>query len=317
MQRTSVDVDFIAPSKTSTDIEKIMQAVGNRLTALPDFQEQVYSPKKPVMQLPMQTRTITLPSVFGQMGKKTSQIKLDFLFTDFKPVVQLVPKTEPVALEVKNVKTVSFGTLVGDKLCTIAIGTIGIKKEEDLPKHLYDLETLVFGIDKTTPESLSEAYESMKQIISFESKIRGKKYSFNEVIESIKTTMTKYSQIDLNELNEEVKPARENLEYFQQLYLPEKQRKPFYAWSTKALKIKYLAELMKNIHDNYPHQKAFEKLVETKNWERKSQTLEGQELDSTKKELLETLKTITPLTRGLKELREKPVARIYWQTKSR
>ena len=74
---------------------------------------------------------------------------------------------------------------------------------------------------------------------------------------------------------------------------------------------------MKNIHDNYPHQKAFEKLVETKNWERKSQTLEGQELDSTKKELLETLKTITPLTRGLKELREKPVARIYWQTKSR
>lgn len=334
-QRTSVDVDIIAPSSLqnggaikegprdglnghqfkdglSTGIERAMEQVRSQLSTLPGFDERKLTPKNPDLVLPMETRVVTLPSNFGQMGRRTCDIKIDFLFADFALPTTTIKEVDTVALKVKNVKAASFGSLVGDKLCTLALGTIGVRKPGDIPKHVYDLEMLEFNIDKLTPEAVADAHYALSSISAFESKIRGKKYSVEEVLESVQVAMESYSRIDLASYAPEMKGEKQNLDYFQQLFLPRGQKKPFYEWSARALKIKFLAGLFLQIEGGLGERKALDALENAKDEEKRLAGLLGRELAQAKEELIEKIKASAPRMKGIKELREKPVGRIYW-----
>ncbi len=338
-QRSSVDVDFIVPSSSEMraglrkglhdgglrnglqnglargfqNADKIMEQIRSRLGGLPGFKEESLAPKQPKVSLPMETRLVTLPSSVGQAGNKTCQIKVDFLFADFEVPTTIIKEAETVALAVKNVKVASFGSLVGDKLCTLARGTIGVETTEDLPKHVYDVEMLAFGTGRLDAAAFSEAHNAMRKIIGFESKIRGKNYSFEDAAASMEKTMTNYSRMDLNPVTSETGPARDAVEHFQEIHLSKTQRKPFYEWAAKALRIKHLVRLMKFIHEkNSPTtaQNAFQAAVQG---ERKLNALKGGALDEAKEKLFNYLKHAHSGQPGLKELYEKPVARLYWE----
>ncbi|MFH1199528.1 MAG: nucleotidyl transferase AbiEii/AbiGii toxin family protein, partial [Candidatus Micrarchaeota archaeon] len=251
-QRCSTDADFIAPGMDAGKIERIMGQVRSQISMLSGFKDEVHRPQKPDLRIPMLTHKVTLPSAFGQMGRATCQIKVEFLFTDFTPPTEDLPATETIALQANNVKALSLGSLIGDKLCTLAVGTIGIRNARAMHKHVYDLEMLAFGTGQLTPKVISDARYALTNISIFESKIRGEKHSVTEVLQSVQNAMANYSHIDLSTFAKEMQDTRESLDIFQQQHVPVGQKKSFYAWSAKALKIRYLAKLFSQIEEGMP-----------------------------------------------------------------
>ncbi|MFH1106583.1 MAG: nucleotidyl transferase AbiEii/AbiGii toxin family protein [Candidatus Micrarchaeota archaeon] len=311
-QRCSTDADFLAPGMDAGKIERIMGQVRSQISMLSGFKDEVHRPEKPDLRIPMLTHKVTLPSAFGQMGRTPCQIKVEFLFTDFAPPTTDLPAVETIALQVNNVKALSLGSLIGDKLCTLAVGTIGIRRASAMHKHVYDLEMLAFGTDKLNPEAISDAHYALNSISIFESKIRGKKHSVQEVLESVQNAMEDYSRIDLGTFADEMREARESLDIFQQQHIPVSQKKSFYAWSAKAQKIRFLAGIFKQIEEGTPQREAWEKLESAKKEEKRLASLSGIELKQAKEELLGRMKTASYGQKGIKELNEKPVGRIYW-----
>ncbi|MEK6954760.1 MAG: nucleotidyl transferase AbiEii/AbiGii toxin family protein [Candidatus Micrarchaeota archaeon] len=311
VQRSSVDIDFIAPGIDETGIELIMGQVRSQLAMLTHFRAERLAPKSPELKLPMLTYIITLPSSIGQMGKDTCRIKIDFLLANYAPPITNIPDVETVAIRASGVKAESLGSLIGDKLCTLAIGTIGIRRLQDYPKHLYDLELLAYLLDYGS-KAFEDSLESMHQIIPFESKIRGTRYSLEEVLASVEKTATGYSAIDLSNPAQKMADARENLDNFQQIYLPKPQKKPYYEWSIKALKVRYLAKLAKLTDDAGPEE-ALKALKEAKQLEQRLANLRGKELEDAKQKLLMKINKNEFDASSLKEMRQKPIRRIYWQ----
>ncbi|PIU58761.1 hypothetical protein COS86_07815, partial [Candidatus Bathyarchaeota archaeon CG07_land_8_20_14_0_80_47_9] len=98
---------------------------------------------------------------------------------------------------------------------------------------------------------------------------------------------------------------------FQQFFVNKNQRKPFYEWSSKSLKIKFLATLIGEcIEDKLSESDVAKVITQSKSIAAKLDKISGRDVVEVRKKLLDLAQTKIPYFR---EMKGKSLDRVFWQ----
>ena len=130
----------------------------------------------------------------------------------------------------------------------------------------------------------------------------------NNVLKDIHESMEKYSLVDTAGADTDIK---KNITNFQQFYVSESQRKPWYEWCVWALRIKFLIQILTVIieHKITVNEaiKAYSTTIKTARMLRR---VSGTDIIKIRRRLMELADRHIPY---YKELRGKPLHRVFWQ----
>ena len=144
------------------------------------FKFNKHTPKNPTRLLPLLTYFVAVPDpIDAEVAKKQINIKIDFHMLD-KLESKTVLLSGANALGVPLAFTprcLSVESLVGDKILTLARGSVGIpaEREADLPKQLYDLHHLI---------SLDSFRSSADTVLGFKDFLSHELASFHAPVET-------------------------------------------------------------------------------------------------------------------------------------
>jgi predicted nucleotidyltransferase component of viral defense system len=307
MQRGSVDVDIVHPFKEQ-EIANMLSHIQKKLQLI-EFER--YNPKRPKKNINLITYIAKTPALLPSVNNKPREIKIDFLSENLGLPTETISGVETFAVEIKKLKCYSITSLIGDKLLTLAENTVGITELADIPKQLYDISLL---IERNPPEQkqFSEIVNVIETLTPVEASYRNIKLSSKEALTDIEKTMKKYSILDTAGADANIKA---NINNFQQFYVSTSQRKAWYKWSTWALKIRFLVQIITAIIDKQITSKeAAEECNTAFKTEQTLKLVRGEDINKLKKQLMEAADTKIPY---YKELKGKPVERVLWQVLSR
>ena len=235
-------------------------------------------------------------------------VKLDFLCNCTKPPNRLLNCVQTYALETRNIICSTAGALTGDKLLSLAEGSIGLDLVVDFVKQVYDVDAL-FESSNISVDFVSDFLKSVTDLVPVECSYRNISFTVNEVLNQVIRSMEKYSYVDMQNGD---KKTMALIRSFQEFYIGTSQRKPYYEWSTKALRIKYLAALACDLVNGKTSLN--EVTVAIKSSKKIENTLEavgGEDVASIKTNLLKVARseayTYSKLLKG------KPLVRTFWQ----
>jgi len=190
-QRGSIDIDIGAPLKESemTDlVRKVRESVGESVKF------KLHKPKKPVPKLPLMTYYAEMPTVLD-LGRKELEVKIDILLERLDLPTVMLKNVQTFAVDVKRMRCLTVGALVGDKLLTLAKGSIGMELESDYPKQVYDVDALLESAE-ISEKTVSEMVTSVKTLTELEAGYRNIKTSPGKALRDVITTMDGYSLVD-------------------------------------------------------------------------------------------------------------------------
>jgi hypothetical protein len=305
IQRGSVDID-LTTQLDARELNNLISKLSQKFKSFePLFRFKRYLPKAPKTSLPMSTYDVLLPSVF----QENCSIKVDILTSPLSlPTVEM-SGIETFAMKVRKVKTASLGALIGDKLLTLARETIGIENEEDYPKQIYDVEMLTFKSGKLTQSVIKHVGEAIEKITVEEARLRGIDTSHKAVLEDVWKTMERYSRVDLANGSPLMK---RNINNFQQFYVSRREGSTrLYEWSSRALRIKFLTTLMQSyLSDKIESSQVTQKILRSQAISSRIKEVDRKDVPELRRQLLVHAETRIP---GFKELRGKPLERVFWQ----
>jgi hypothetical protein len=307
MQRGSVDVDIVCPY-TKQEISEVLSRIHERI---PTMEFEKYKPKRPKKEISMVTYLARMPAVLPSESDRPREVKIDFLLEDLELPTKTVTDVETFAVKIKKLTCYSVISLIGDKLLTLAENTIGIADSADIPKQVYDISVLSEK-HSPTPEQFSEIVDIIEAVAPLEAEYRGLKTTAAEALGDVERTMDKYGILDTAGGNPEVK---RNITNFQQFYVSTSQRRPMYEWCARALRIRFLSEILKatvekeiaavEAGNEYKLAVQTAQLLTTFSGE-KIKALNKQLMDAADEEIL-----------YFKNLKGKPLQRVFWQVVSR
>jgi hypothetical protein len=302
-QRGSVDIDLATPLSKG-DITEVVQKISRSLEGNVKF--ELHKPKKPAPKLPLVTYFAKAPSKTDP-SRKELEIKIDiFLKSPNLPTIVL-NNVKTFAVDVQRMKCFTVGTLIGDKLLTLAEESIGMTLKADYPKQIYDIDALlqVCEISKTT---INDMVQSVKTLTKLEASIRNMKTTPTEALHDVIKTMDKYSLVDTSGGDASIK---KNIDAFQQFFVNKNQRKPFYGWSSKSLKIKFLATIISEcIENKLTESNAAKVITQSKSITARLNKISGKDVIEVRKKLLDLAQTKIPYFR---EMKGKTLDRVFWQ----
>lgn len=300
-QRGSVDVDMLFPGGQD-QLSRAVRAVNARFVShAPLFQFAEYEPKSPTVGLPMKTYDVDLPSVLTN----ACRIKLDVLLVDEDIALNTVRHAKTFACTVESVTCPTAGALIGDKLLTLARGSIGIQTVEDYPKQIYDLEMLAYQRECGIQE-LTDAVRAVEVLTPIEGSFRGLRVKATEALEDVKRTMSEYSKIDLASAD---KPLKKSVNDFQQFFVNRSEMgTKLYQWSCRFLRMKFLASLIQlHLMDKLSLDEVERSLHLSRSISNRAKSIKGSEVEKARSGLLKFSKGTEA-----KELRGKPLDRVFW-----
>ena len=303
-QRGSIDVDIQAPLKESevADIVgKVHESIG-RYGKL-----RLHRPKKLIPKLPLVTYYAKMGTVLDLRGRNELEIKIDILLERLDLPTVMLKNAQTFAVNVRNIKCLTVGALIGDKLLTLAKGSVGMKFESGYPKQVYDIDALL-GSAKISDQTVSEMITSVNRLTELEAGYRNIRISSNEALKDVITTMNGYSMVDKVGGDPGIK---KNIEGFQQFFVSRSQRSPLYGWSSKSLKIRFLATLIKeHLENGLSKSDVARAIVQSRDIALKLDKISGKAVIELRKELLDLAETKIPY---FKEMKGKPLDRVFWQ----
>jgi len=152
----------------------------------------------------------------------------------------------------------------------------------------------------------------MKQLTPIESGYRNMKLSPKDALKDIENTMERYSLLDTAGADNSVKRNSTN---FQQFYVSKSQRQPWYEWCARALRIRFLAQLIATAIESPSTIKQVAKEYSSAIQVAQAlQTVRGTEVRELRRKLMALADRDIPYFR---ELRGKPLHRVFWQVVSR
>jgi hypothetical protein len=304
MQRGSVDIDLLAPLDEA-NIADIIKKLDDSLGETMRF--KLHKPRKPTINIPMITYFANIPTVLNLGKRESLEIKIDILLEKLDlPTVQF-ENVQTFAVDVKSMKCFTPGVTIGDKILTLAKGSVGMELESDYPKQIYDLDALVSS-STFSDKTISDILKSIKKFTELEAGYRTIETSPVEALCDIITTMNEYSIIDTSGGNDTIK---KDIESFQQFFVSKNQRSPLYGWSSKSLKIKFLANLVKaHIENDISETAVANAINKSKEIALKLNEISGESVKKIRKQLLDLAEVRIPF---FKELRGKSLNRVFWQ----
>lgn len=254
-QRASVDIDLI----TSLKPNEIKEIFMNQINKLDFATVKIHKPKKFKDKLPLITYLIDLPSITKE--EETIQLKVDILFEEIESYkVEEIKNKELFALKIENkIPCIKLGSLVADKLLTLASKSIGIdeSRQEQLPKHVYDLIRLM---DLMKIEDFNDLLFSFEKISKAEMRFRGISHELPGVIEHIKEILIEFAKVDIED-----KKFKKLITDFQSAYVNRESRKSLQEWAIDCLKLNYLVKVIKDVLvDKKDNNERYNKFVEFK-----------------------------------------------------
>ena len=319
-QRASIDVDALCLVEEST-LEGILRRVSERFPQeSPYFKFKPYLPKAPVLALPMWTYDVLVPSSIGHLWRteageiKAYSLKIDLLHMDSPIEHTRIPDAKTFALDLAfSPNCATSGSLVGDKLLTLATGSIGIpeRRMADLPKQIYDLDNLTrFALDE---KGVEDAIRTMGTLIPLEASFRGIKVDISKVFTHIKDTLGKFSVVDLRQGDPRFKKY---LNDFQSLYIRREARSPLHEWSAKSIRLNLLLDFLRQREEMEPLDvyRTLRRVDEVEHYLR-FEDLKGEERGRRRREARQTLIEILEKDTDARqrEFQGKPPERVYWQ----
>ena len=159
-QRGSRDNDYLTAA-TPADIKRLMARLGERFVALGDLMQPVpYKPKKPVRELPLATYVIRVPLVLNHGKASGNDVKVEFHFEQSLPASELITGTlGPAATPEMTAALPQLPYQIAIKLMTLAAEPVGIEeaaRAAAVPRQMYDLDTLLTGLEQAHWAVLSE-----------------------------------------------------------------------------------------------------------------------------------------------------------------
>ena len=286
-QRASIDIDLI----TSHTPEEVEDLFVNRLSKLDFASVKVHVPKKPKKNLPLVTYLVDLPSV----TRESCQVKIDILFEEIGSYkVETIKERELFALKVTgNLPCVTPGSLIADKLLTLASRSIGIDKEREdqMPKHLYDLFRLMKVMKQ---KDFDDVLFSFPRIAKSEMRFRKIEHGLKDIIGHIDEILSEVARVDYKD-----ERMKKLINDFQSAYVNKEARGNLQDWVIGALKVRYF---LKTIEEALIRKKDKKRALEKfRGCEREVSEIEGMAIGD-KRELREKL---------LQEAKEKL---SYWKS---
>ena len=304
MQRGSIDVDVVARFNEN----EVLEIISNLTKSLGgDVSIRLHEPKDPTQNIPMKTFFVSIPSVLEMQDGDFLEIKIDFLMEDLDlPIIQL-EKIPTFALDIKKITCFTRGVMIGDKILTLAKESIGLTLLSDYPKQIYDVDKLI-SYNELSEEDVNHIIKSINKHTMLELGYRDIDVSLLEVLTHIITTMDEYASVDTSKGEDNIK---KNIDGFQQFYVSKNQRKPYYGWSIKCLKVKFLVKLIfMHIDDQLTIVDVCDFFNRSVKFSNKLEQITG---DLIKKYRVNLLDMAEEYISYFKELRGKSLERVYWQ----
>ncbi|OGO16571.1 MAG: hypothetical protein A2Z14_04355 [Chloroflexi bacterium RBG_16_48_8] len=309
-QRASIDIDVLT-TLSQREMHQMLEDISNAYSAEePYLQFVLYIPDEPTAIEGLNSYTTLAPSSLGQKWHledgtlvEARMIKVDIHETPSLPHGESrdgVAAGIPLGYQPLCVRR---GYLIAEKLLTQARGTVGVPDDryQDLPKHLYDLDSLLLSTEVV--ESLEEASDWLPMLIGEQGKQWQGDSSVERVLDDLETSLLNLAIIDYSDERQRYGSAVQRLDT---LYLPGGSRMRLHQWATMAARTLGIVRLFKlrimgeekTIQDLYPQ-------ADRLAGEIRSHT-EASKLTRTLCELLPD-----PLRR-MRQLRGSPPERLFW-----
>jgi hypothetical protein len=307
-QRTSVDIDVLYLGDAvllPKALVSIHDAFGKDDLY---FKFSGHVPLNPKTKLPLETYFVSVPT---STGTTPINMKVDFHLMDGLDlqVVQIERASAFVIPLAFKPRCLSAGSLIGDKLLTLAQGSVGIppEREDDIPKQLYDLDGLSRVVESQDFEAIRHA---MGRLFEHEQSVRSEKVSIERALEQMLDQLERYAGLDSHKSD---KYARVAVQNFRGNYEPRPFRDPI-AWGVVSkrleLLVKCIAARMENTVAYLRSADRLEAMIAFKEEKFKETRLKLQEL--LRKEFLDVMR-LQGRPEIAKRLKNTRVERLLWE----
>lgn len=190
-------------------------------------------------------------------------------------------------------------------MLTLAKASIGMTKEEDYPKQMYDVDLLSLGISAPVFADIANAVAKLTPI---EASYRGLQTKPPEALRDVQRLTSSYATIDTSIASRDNK---KNVSDFQQFLVNQNERLPLFGWASRALRIRFLAGLVDmTLNRTIVGSEAAKRLARADDLARSLGLIPGGNVQQVRKELL---KIVPSEVRYFKELKGKPLSRVFWE----
>lgn len=296
-QRGSIDIDIVSPQK-KTGIAEMLSSMQANLDAV-RFSE--FKPKHPKENLNMITYHAFAKSA---LRKRNLRVEIDFLMENIDLPTVEVDKVPTFATTSEKIRCYTPDVLIGDKILTLARGSIGSQKIDDYPKQIYDLSMLISSSKCT---NFAEVIQAVRVLTKIEAQIFRVQVTPDRAIEDVIGFIDDdLATLDLPNANSEI---RKSIESFEAYYSPRKHTATREGWSTRSLKIRFVAELVKSVLvGNETSDDALRNLSRASEAAARLATLEGEKIRETRRQLFTFAQEKLP-----RELEGSSLERVFWE----
>jgi len=255
-QRGSVDVDLI----TGLDSKALDNVIKTTESRMGQVKLELYTPRNPKPGLDVRTYYALTKSVTQQ---EQLRVKLDFMLNDLGLPHREVVGVQTFAVKASRLRCFTPEVLVGDKILTLAKGSIGLKDLADYPKQIYDLSML---LDTQEFHNFEDVKTAIERITPVEAKIADYRTNPTTALDDvIRFIDAEVVPVDTTKANQEMKSK---IEGFEQFFVPTGQRANLQGWSTRALRIRFVANLAQlQLNDTLKPQECEKLLSDAKQFE--------------------------------------------------
>lgn len=307
-QRTSVDIDviYLGDASALPDVlGSIHKAFGGDDLY---FKFSKYIPSNPKTNLSLETYTVPVRAV---TSKAPIFIKLDFhlMGSLSLPVVELEGANAfVIPLDFKP-RCLSAAALLGDKLLTLAQGSVGIppEREDDMPKQIYDLDGLSRVVDN---QDFAAVRHALDKLFEHEQSVRSEKVSLEKALEQMVDQLERYAVLESHKSDERARAAVQN---FKGNYEPQPFRDPI-AWGVASKRLQLLVKcIAARVENPLSYLRSADRLetivaFEEERFQEKKPRLLG----ALRKEFLDVLRSQGRLEIA-KRLKNSRVERLLWE----
>jgi hypothetical protein len=309
-QRASVDIDILT-SLSKDEVQQVLEDISNDYGAKePYLRFAPYIPDEPAAIKGLASYITLAPSSLGQKWQfddgalvEARMIKVDIHETRSLPhgesregvVVGIPLGYQPLC--------VSRGYLIAEKILTQARGTVGIPDDryQDLPKHLYDLDSLMLSLEVV--EVLEDTSNCLPILIREQGKQWQGEGALERVLDDLESSLLNLAILDYSDERQQYNSAVKRLET---LYLPRDSRMKLHQWATMAARALATVRIVKLMIGG--KEKTLQNLYH-------QASLLAEEIRSSTDafKLAQALHKLLPADlRSIRQLRGSPPERLFW-----
>jgi len=250
-QRASADVDILT-TIPQPEMQLLLEEISINYGAEPPYlQFEPFVPDEPAAIEALHSYTTLAPTSLGQKWLlengtivEARMIKLDVHEThNLPPGEKHGDIVAGISLGYQPI-CVQRGYLIAEKFLTQARGTVGVPDDryQDLPKHLYDLDSLLLSMDGI--ETLQEAARWLPSLIGEQGSQWKGDACVESVMDDLETSLLNIAIIDYSDERKRYGTAVQRLET---LYLPSGARMHLHRWATMAARALAISRLLRLI----------------------------------------------------------------------